>query len=341
MAETQASELEYPAIAVIGGGGGTAALYPGLAEWTPRITGVLPISDTGGSTGRLSEELELPLPVGDIRNVMMAASQNRAVKRLQRQRFAGNGPLKGHAVGNMLLAACLTEPGLDLDEALQLASDFFMTPGTILPVARTAAQLHMEDGPGNIIVGEHKIDVYRTRSSEPRIWLEPDVPINPRADAALRNADLIVIPGGSIYTSLLATLSVNGVARALKESGAPIVMLANLATESHQTDGWHVSDFVLALQRHGIFPDIVVYNNAMPTEEMLANYAAEGQQPVDFRPELFSRIPTVRAIGASLLSRKANVANPNDAVKRGLMRHDAEAVIRILKQILAEQEVAA
>lgn len=338
---TKNSTIRDPRVVIIGGGGGTAAIYPKIAAWTTNAVAILGVSDSGGSTGRLSAELKLRLPVGDIRNVMMAASNSPAVRKLRQQRFAGNGTLRGHAVGNMVLAACLSEPGVDIDEALELASDFFQVPGTVLPAARTAAELCMEDGPGNVIRGEHAIDVYHTKTREPRVWLEPDVAINPRAEEALRSADIIVIPAGSIYTSILATLSIKGVADILQTSRVPVVMLANLATEKNQTDNWHVSDFVLALQRHGIKIDVVLYNNAAPTAEMLANYAAAGQKPVDASPALFAHIPGIRVLGSPLLSQEPYSQNPNDPVKRGLMRHDANKVVRQLKKILAERADAA
>ncbi len=336
MAESQVHGVEMssnPYVVVIGGGGGTSAIYPEIAARTENAVAILGVFDSGGSTGRLSEQLHIP-PVGDFRNVMMAASTNPGVRMLQRHRF-GNGDLKGHPVGNVIVAACVAEYGLA--EGLRQASVVLGVPGTILPVTLERAELVLEDGPDNIIRSEHNIDVYETQTAEPRVWLEPHVPLNPLAAEAIQQADLIVIPGGSIYTSLLAALSVDGVGAALAASPARKVLLANLATEQHQTDGWHVADYVLALKRHGIDVDIVLYNDARPTDEMLENYAAEGERPVDITSEGFARIPAVRAIGTALLAGEMAERNPNDPLKRGLMRHDPVAVANHLWAILAER----
>jgi uncharacterized cofD-like protein len=247
--------------------------------------------------------------------------------------------LKGHSVGNFVVAACIQKYGLQ--EGVRQAGLFLQVPGTVLPVALKSAELQLEDGPGNIIRGEHFIDTHRTTHSQPRVWLEPNVTINPDVKDAIDNADLVLIPGGSIYTSLLAALSVDGVAKALKETRAPKVLLSNLATEEHQTDGWHVADYVQALNRHDIHPDIVLYNTAAPTVEMLQNYAEAGEHPVNYDPEGFGRIPCVRAIGAELLARECISPNPNDPIKRGLMRHDATAVSEHLWRLMAETPVAA
>jgi uncharacterized cofD-like protein len=322
-----------PDILIIGGGSGTAAIYPEIARRTEHATAVVGIFDSGGSTGRLREAFGIPA-VGDLRNVMMAASRNPAVREMRSHRFTSKDGFRGHSVGNLVVAACVMEHGVK--EGVRLAGLFLQVPGRVLPVALEGAELELEDGAGNVIRGEQEIDVYHPVTAEPRVSLVPDVPINGEVAEAIARADLIVIPGGSVYTSLLAALRVRGVAQALREARAPKVLLANLATEQHQTDGWHVIHFVEALQRQDIYPDIVLYNTQQPTPEMLANYAQAGEKPVDCRPELFDRMPMVRFKGAPLLSREAISLNPNDPVKRGLMRHDPVAVANELWQIFAE-----
>lgn len=322
--------MSNPEVTIIGGGSGTAAIYGDIAEHTKNVTAILGVFDSGGSTGRLSEELDIP-PVGDFRNVMMASSQNPAVRRMQRQRFDDGESLRGHSAGNIMIAACIAELGFE--EGLEEACAILQVPGKILPVTLDRADLVLQDGKEKI-VGEHQIDVYSPISKEPRVSLTPEVKINPRAEDAIDKSDLVVIPGGSIYTSLLAVLSVNGVREALANTKAPKVMLCNLATEQHQTVGWHVSDYVLALKRHGIDIDVVLYNNEVPTAEMLKNYKSDGEQPVDCSPEKFKLLKNVELIGAALLSDDIIIQNPNDPLKRGLMRHDAVAVRQQLWKIL-------
>lgn len=323
--------ISDPKITIIGGGSGTAAIYGEIAEHTKNVTAVLGVFDSGGSTGRLSKELDIP-PVGDFRNVMMAASKNPAIRRMQKQRFASGDYLQGHSAGNIMIAACIAELGFE--KGLEEACALLQVPGRILPVTLDRADLVLQDG-GKIIVGEHQIDVYSPQTKEPRVSLWPEVEINPAARAAIKQSDLIVIPGGSIYTSLLAPLSVAGVKEALANTKAPKVMLCNLATEDHQTVNWHVVDYILALKRHGINIDIVLYNNQMPTAEMLKNYKRDGEQPVDFTANKFKDVQNLKIIGAPLLSDDKISQNPNDPVKRGLMRHDRVAVRQQLWKILS------
>lgn len=324
--------ISDPKITIIGGGSGTAAIYGEIAAHTKNVTAILGVFDSGGSTGRLSKELDIP-PVGDFRNVMMTASKNPAIRRMQRQRFASGDYLQGHSAGNIMIAACVAELGFE--KGLEEACALLQVPGRILPVTLDRADLVLQDA-DKIIVGEHQIDVYSPKSREPRVSLSPEVKINPAAQNAIEQADLVVIPGGSIYTSLLAPLSVSGVKEALASTMAPKVMLCNLATEDHQTVKWHVVDYIFALKRHGIDIDIVLYNNEIPTAEMLKNYKRDGEQPVDFSPDKFKLVKNLKLIGAPLLSDDKISQNPNDPVKRGLMRHDRVVVRQQLWEILSK-----
>src|SRR5690348_5005054 len=149
MSEVEPTVSDGPKIVVIGGGGGTSAIYPEITNWTRNATAVLGVSDSGGSTGRLSIELELPIPVGDLSNVMAAASDNEAVEELRRQRFAGNGALRGHSLRNFAVAGCIADAldaGRPLDYGINLAHKFLQVRGRVIPVAHKAMQLCMQDG---------------------------------------------------------------------------------------------------------------------------------------------------------------------------------------------------
>lgn len=319
-----------PRVVVIGGGSGTAAIYPEIARKTTRATAILGIFDSGGSTGKLSQELGIPA-VGDIRNVMMAASENPAIREMRRHRFGEGEAFRGHPVGNLIVAACIEQYGIR--EGVRQAGMFLQVPGRVLPVALETAELRLQDGT-RLIRGEHRIDTYHTTTATPHVSIAPAVSINPDARSAIEEADLIVIAGGSVYTSLLAVLTVAGVADALRARHGVLVQLTNLATEAHQTNGWHVANYVTLLHRYQIYPDVVLYNNERPSDEMLANYAAEGEHPVAFSPAGFKDIPDVKLIGAPLLSHAKHSTNPNDPIKRGLMRHDAQRVTNVLWGVL-------
>lgn len=329
---------EDPTIVIIGGGSGTAAVYPELIEMTPNAVAIVGMSDSGGSTGIISNELDVP-PVGDLRKVMLSASSSLDARRLQKQKHGGDGSLAGHNAANMVVAAFIEDLGVA--DGVRAASRLFQVPGRVLPVTLERHDLMMQDGLGAPLRGEHIIDEHVIESSAPRVWLEPHVGINPEAKEALETADLIVIAAGSVYTSQLAALSVRGVKEALDAAKAPKVLLANLATEQDQTNGWHVVDYVHALARHGIAVDQVLYNNGQPTDEMLVNYKEAGQEPVDISPERFAELPpNIRIIAADILARSCVVANPNDLIKkRGIMFHNAAAVGVELRKILTSTPV--
>ena len=337
---------DNPNIVIIGGGGGTSAIFPGIVKWTKNAVAAICMTDSGGSTKRLMDEFDGMLPMGDLRNVAMATSENDEIRDMRQHRYAGNGALKGHSVGNLVFTAYLSDPKLALQDAIDRACRFLQVPGRLMPIITKHTQLVMydgetDDGEPRIIRGEHEIDEYETKSAKPRVVLEPPVPLNPDVASAIAVADMIVIPGGSIYTSLLATWAAEGILDAVRAADVPVVLVANLATDEMQTSGWHVADEVLALERHGIRVSDVLYNTEQPTDEMLAKYAAKKQYPIDARPEGFLRIPHVRAIGANLLSHEVYSPNPNDPIERGLMRHDPDAVAEQLQQLHAGYRAAA
>lgn len=317
---------------VIGGGGGTSMIYPELARTSQQAVAIVSMSDSGGSTGRLSRELGIP-PIGDLRNCMMAASNVASVRAMQDYRYGGDGGLRGHSMGNMILAAYVERYGLA--EGVRWAGELLQVQGSVLPVTLMPHDLVMQDGAARV-VGEAQIDTYPVQSATPRISLEPAVPINGEADEAIRCAELIAIAPGSVYTSLLAACSVEGVCAALAASTAPKVMIANLATEAHQTDGWHVVDYVQALARHGVQVGYVLYNTGEPSEAMLKNYARESQKPVDYSPARFKELQDVMPIGADMIAHAAAVPHPYDAIRRPVMRHDPVKVRQQLEHIAAQ-----
>lgn len=321
-----------PRIVLIGGGSGCAALYPDLVKATPHVTAIVAMSDSGGSTGEISAQLGLP-PVGDLRNVMLAASTSSIIRDLQFHRYGGQGSLRGHTWGNMTLAACVDKYGLQ--KGVAQAAQILQVPGTILPVTLQHNELVMQDGEC-IIKGEYVIDDYATRTATPRIWLEPMAHINPDARTAIAQADLIVVAPGSVYTSLLAALTAKGVARALATARAPKVLIVNLVTEMHQTDGWHVVDYVQALKRHGVAMDWALYNTAEPSEQLLERYAVRGERPVDCTVDRFAENPEVTMRGANLLDVDTAEHSPHDGIKRTVIRHGGRAVRRQLEVILAK-----
>ncbi len=263
-----------PRIVAIGGGTGLSALLRGLKEHTSNLTAVVAVADDGGSSGVLREELGIA-PVGDIRRCLAAlADAELLMGELLEYRFAGTpadhaagggGPLGGHPVGNILLAAMTQLEGGDFEEAVRRANRVLAVRGQVLPAAATPLTLHARMHDGTVLDGQSLI----TRSAGiERAWVTPaDVPACEDALAAIADADLIVLGPGSLYTSLLPSLLLTQIRDAVAASPALRLYVCNVATQAGETAGLDLAGHVEALIAHagsGIV-DCVLANNRLST----------------------------------------------------------------------------
>lgn len=324
---------EMPRIVAIGGGTGMPGLLRGLTAYTHNITAVVTVADDGGSSGRLRRELGL-LPPGDFRNNMAALSRDEALMtQLLQYRFGSSvsggdengapGDLRGHAFGNLLLAALAGITG-SFDEALLAAQRVLAMQGRVVPstlehVVLVAEVLVAREGETAVlerIVGESAIP--KAGGKIQRVDLEPaNVRAYPPALRAIFQADLIVMGPGSLYTSILPNLLISDLAEALKHARAPKVYVCNLATQPGETDGYTVADHVHALLDHipaGCL-DMVLANDNLS----LAADAGGGRtvfvQPVPPRGE-------VRLVTADLVDEKRP------------WRHDSQKVAKRVMELL-------
>ncbi|WP_223645199.1 gluconeogenesis factor YvcK family protein [Corallococcus sp. EGB] len=279
----QAPKNRPTRIVAMGGGTGLPMVLKGLARRAaPKagqpgvdITAVVAMSDDGGSSGRL-RRLHGALPPGDIRNCLVAlAGGKSALKDVFQYRFGGARGLAGHAVGNLLIAA-LAELRGDFLEAVRLSGELLGAKGHVLPSTLASVQLVAQMHDDTEVVGERNI--CRAEGRVRRVSLSPRSP--PPVDGlleAIYSADLIAIGPGSLYSSVLPNLLVDGVAQALKETRALKVMVANLMTQPGETDGMNCLDHVQAVIDHvGPVLDAVLVNGRMPTEESIQRYARKG-----------------------------------------------------------------
>ncbi|WP_404363253.1 uridine diphosphate-N-acetylglucosamine-binding protein YvcK [Corallococcus coralloides] len=270
-------------IVAMGGGTGLPMVLKGLARRAaPKggqpgvdITAVVAMSDDGGSSGRL-RRLHGALPPGDIRNCLVAlAGGKSALRDVFQYRFGGAKGLAGHAVGNLLIAA-LAELKGDFLEAVRLSGELLGAKGQVLPSTLASVQLVAQMHDDTEVVGERNI--CRAQGRVRRVSLSPRSP--PAVDGlleAIYSADLIAIGPGSLYSSVLPNLLVDGVAQALKETRALKVMVANLMTQPGETDGMNCLDHVQAVIDHvGPVLDAVLVNGRMPSEESIQRYARKG-----------------------------------------------------------------
>jgi uncharacterized cofD-like protein len=323
-------------IVTIGGGTGPFAVNQALKSYA-FVSTIPGMWDSGGSTGILRDEMGV-LPPGDARQALVSLADNEKMRAFFNHRL-NQGEYAKHAVGNILLAG-LEELTGSFAEAIEMASELLKLRGEVLPVTTNKSHLCLRLKSGEIIKGEHIIGEecagrdFFPYGGQPKLYLEPEAEINPKAAHAIEHADLVVVCSGKLYSSVGPHFLVKGMKEALLNSNAKKVYISNLMTLHGQTDNFTVTDHVDALEslaQAEIF-DYVVYNNEKPSAYLLKRYASEGETFVNFKAEDFKN-KHYEAIGAPLLSHKAHHVSDNDLLKRTLIRHDGEKVARLLMSI--------
>jgi uncharacterized cofD-like protein len=253
-----------PRVVAIGGGTGLSTLLRGLKEHTSNITAIVTVADDGGSSGRIREQLKL-LPPGDIRQCIAAlADAEPLVTQLFQYRFEKGSDLEGHSFGNLFIAAMAGVTG-SFERAVQESSRVLAVRGRILPSTLEDVTLWAELADNTTVAGESRIPA--SGCPIKRVFLSPaGVAAYPEAVQAILTADLVVVGPGSLYTSILPNLLVKDIARALMVTSAPVVYVANIATQPGETLGYYLQDHVKAICEHvGFEPfDYVLVNNSAP-----------------------------------------------------------------------------
>ncbi len=288
-------------VVVIGGGTGTYTALTGLKHFTEDITAVVTMADDGGSSGRLRDEFG-HLPPGDVRRCLVALSADeelaQVVRRLFEYRFDKGYGLNGHSFGNLFLTA-LTELTGSTEQAILEASKLLNVRGRVLPVTTTDVRLCADLEDDTVIWGEKNIDV-RTVNPDVRIrrvFLSPRAQVYPMTAQAIREADLVVIGPGDLYTSVVPNLLVDGVPEAIRACRGARLYVCNLMTKHGETDGFTAADFVAEVTRYlgglGALDGMVVGTPAL-SPEVLESYAKEKAYPVSVDiPRCFQYVPRV------------------------------------------------
>ena len=271
----------------IGGGNGLSTLLSGLKERVGseigRLSAIVAVSDDGGSSGRLREELQMP-PPGDIRNCMVALSEDSLLmSKLFRFRFGGGGDLGGHSFGNIFLAA-LSEITGDFAEAVKLSSEILASKGHLYPATDSDVRIAAKLKDGTIVRGETNIGKIGPQID--RLYLEPE-DCHPLPDAmeAIKNADLITVGPGSLYTSLLPPLLVNGVADTISATNAVKALVCNLMTQPGETDGLSARRHLEIIRDYAprIQFDYIIVNDQKISDEQARLYQNEGAEQIGVR----------------------------------------------------------
>ncbi len=305
----------------MGGGTGLSALLRGLKRYTGsdrlrQLTGVVTVTDDGGSSGRLRREFGV-LPPGDIRNCLVAlADDEDLLARLFQYRFPNGDGLLGHSFGNLFLTALTGITG-DFHQAILTAESILSVRGKICPATVQDVRLRGRGASGQVYEGESAIGT--SGEAIERLELDPPAPpAFPPAVTALEKADLILLGPGSLYTSILPNLLIPGIRQALAKARARVILLMNLMTQPGETDGMMGADHLRAIERlasRGIV-DTVLANASEAPRHLLTHYAETGSEPVTVQRRELEAMD-VEVIEADLL------AADND-----LIRHDSEKLAR-------------
>lgn len=269
-----------PKVVIIGGGTGLSVLLRGLKRHPIDLTAIVTVADDGGSSGRLRNELNIP-PPGDIRNVLAALSDvEPLVESLFQHRFTTNNELSGHALGNLMIAALSSITG-DFGHAVQEMSKVLNVRGKVLPAANQSVVLHAEMEDGSVVSGESKIP-YSGKKIR-RVFLTPEkIEPLPETIRAIREADLIILGPGSLYTSILPNLLVPGIGEAVCASSAKKVYICNLMTQAGETLDFTAADHVGAIYDHmdcSVMDTILVNKEPVPAD-IQELYKEEMAKPV-------------------------------------------------------------
>jgi len=313
-----------PRIVAIGGGHGLSNILRGLKRWTRHITAVVSVADDGGGSGMLREDLGM-LPPGDIRNCILALSNvEPTMEKLLNHRFT-EGSLAGQSFGNLFLAA-MNEISGSFDEAVHRMGDVLNITGRVLPVTNQDVRLEAEFANGSTVLGESKI-FWAKKEQDCRIRqvrLLPEHPAAlPESLEAIAQADLILLGPGSLYTSIIPNLLVDGVSEAVAASRGLKVLVMNIMTQDGETEGYTGADHVRALLRHGVpgIVDVCVANNAAISESLLEPYRLEGVEPLHLARQ------EIECMG---------IAVEEYPLAAGVryIRHDPDALARALLEVL-------
>lgn len=269
--------MQRKKIVVLGGGTGTSALLKGLKYFPVDITAVITVSDNGRSTGRLRKEFSTPA-VGDIRHVLSNLSTlPDEIKNIMEYRMSTYSDLNGHSIGNLILTSLYKETG-SLKTSIERMSTLLKIEHTVLPLSEDYLTLMGETDDGEIIEGEEEITLARKQYK--RIFYKEQPHIFPEVLNKIKEADLIILSMGSLYTSILPHLICPDVVNEINKSKAKVMYICNVMTQPGETDNFGVSDHINTLEKYlgkDSINSVIVSNNILP-KKLLEKYSTEEQK---------------------------------------------------------------
>lgn len=324
-------------IVTIGGGTGSFVLLSGLKKYPVKLSAIVNMVDSGGSTGILRDELGV-LPPGDIRQCLVALSDSsNEIRNLMNYRF-DRGIFKGHSFGNLFLSALEKIHGNFL-EAINSLSKILNIKGEIIPVILSNVNLYMKLKNGKVLKGEHQISASQDilKFGVDKLYLKPKPKVNPQAIKRILEADMIVIGPGNLYSSILPNLIIPEIKNAILKSKALVVFNSNLVNKKGQTNGFTLKNYIdlihYYLGKNRI--NFVTFNNKKPQDFLIKKYLRKGEDIIKIGE--INKNREYRIILADLLNLKFKIKlDKNDLLikQRSLIRHDPEKLAKILMFIL-------
>jgi len=304
----------------IGGGTGLSTLLEGLKHWTKDITAIVTVTDDGGSSGRLRKDFNI-LPPGDIRNCIVSlAEPNSLISELFQYRFKGKSDLSGHSFGNLFITA-MTEITGSFAKGILEASHVLAIKGKVLPSTLENVVLGAKFTDGTQVLGQTKIVAYSNPIE--KVFLVPD---NPPAYTGVlktfKEADIIILGPGSLFSSIIPNLLVKGVAQSIKKSKARKIYICNIMTQPGETDNFTVADHLFAVEKYlGCNIDYLIINSGKIAENLIKKHVRKNSfVVVDDSNKLIDRS---RIIREDIVSNKDHV------------RHDPEKISRVIFESLS------
>ncbi|TME86327.1 MAG: uridine diphosphate-N-acetylglucosamine-binding protein YvcK [Chloroflexi bacterium] len=315
-----------PRVVALGGGTGLSTMLRGLKKYTGNLTAIVTVADDGGSSGKLRAEYRI-LPPGDFRQCITALADVEPLMTTLFQHRFKEGSLNGHSFGNLFIMAMAEITG-DFEHAIRESGRVLAVRGQIVPSTLRDVTLIAEMADGQTRIGESSIPHANgdgegngaVATAIKRVFLEPEPTINPEAEEAILNAEMIIVGPGSLYTSILPNLVVDGMAEALKASPAMKVFVCNVATQPGETDAFRVSDHLEAIERHlgaNIFDFVVVNSNNNFTLPPSAQ--AAGIRRVVYDPATVSK-RSIHAVLVDVVNPRVSTHHDPDKLARAIMK---------------------
>ncbi len=322
-------------IVCFGGGTGVSIILSGLKRYPLDLTAIVTMFDSGGSSGKLRNELNI-LPLGDVRQCLVALSNENNLTDLFHYRF-GKGALKGHNFGNLLIAAAIGATG-GLNKAIEKITKILNIKGKVVPVTLERADIVAVLKNNKKIKEEEKIIncPLVSKIGIKKLFLAPNVNANPKTISAIKNSDLIVIAPGKFYTSILPVFLVKGIPEAVRESRAKKVFVCNLMTQIGNTDSFSVEDFLIILEKYlgKEVIDHVIFNIGKLSTEQVKEVRKVFPK-ADFIKYDKNLLKMENFIGADVIDRQIQKLNSADVLvkganKRTMILHDSNKLAKII-----------